>query len=623
MKQMNVRRKNVFKVIRTILQIGLLLGIVYLAVQPRLFPLTYRQVLPDGKRSASLTPGEQDGFIALSYLGVEALDTRARVIIPRQMLEKHLAALKASGFETITSQQIIDYYQAGSQLPDRAVYLMFEDSNKDTADLAHPLLKKNNYHASIWTYGQDLNSPGKLHFSAQELKEVEEDSFFETGVSGYRLSYINTFDRYGHYVGQLNRDEYFKAMPFLDRRYNHYLMDFLRDEDEVPLESNVEMAVRVEKEYELMDQVFTEGLGKLPPGYTLMHANTGKFGSHDLVSAENERQIKEKFQYNFNREGYARNNRDNTVYDLTRMQPYAHWSANHLLMRLQYETGLDMAFVMGRKDQAKQFTLMEGQAEFAGNTLYLTTQAEGRGLLRLNEAVGDDLEVEARLLGNVYGSQLVYFGVDIAHQNALGVGLVDNFLVVRQMENGAETELFRQNLAELEASRLISIEEDEQQVRVGVMDAIIQYDDNQERVLEARNLKEEALSLKPRTVAQGAAVHLPPVDQLQRGDRHLRIHLQGGKLNVHVDGQHLVKDLLAPGDVQHIFLESRPIPAEYNQRNVYDPVYDGVFMDLVIRNASQSQQKTYFTNGYNLTDTVVNRLNDLWKDVTAWFANNL
>lgn len=622
MKKMNVKRKNSFKVIRTILQAVLVLAIVFLAVQSWLFPKTYHQVLAAGSTVSSRATGDQSGFIALSYLGVEALDSQAKVVIPQQMLKKHLAALKASGFVTITQQQIMDYYQKGSPLPGRAMYLMFEDGNKDTAALAQGLLETNNYHASLWTYGQDLDGGGKQHLSSKELKELDDNSYWEAGVSGYRLAYINTFDRYGNYVGQLNRDEYYKAMPFLDRRYNHFLMDFIRDQDEVPLESNLQMAARIESEYDLMQQIFTEGLGKLPAGYTLMHANTGKFGSHDLVSAENERQIKERFQFNFNREGFAHNNREASIYDLTRMQPYAYWSPNHLLMRLQAETGENMAFVVGNQGQAKQFTLMAGKAEFDGNTLYLTTPMESRGLMRLNEAIKKGVELEAQLLGNVYGSQLFYLGEDIAGQNALGIGLTDNHLVVRQVENGEEKDLMRLNLAELEESRLLSKAEDEQQVRVGIMDAIILHDTDQGRIEEAKKIKQEALEQRPMSISEGAEAHLPPVDQLKRGNRHLLIRWQNGSLDVFVDGRHLVKEMFVSGGEKHVFIESRPIPAEYNQRNIYDPVYDGVFRNLTIR-GTESDQQVYFTNGYNLADRALNRINEIWKDVTDWFANNM
>lgn len=124
-------------------------------------------------------------------------------------------------------------------------------------------------------------------------------------------------------------------------------MDFIRDEDRVPKESYEEMQKRISRDYELMDKVYKEELGKLPSMYAIMHANTGAFGTNKKASDINEEHIKKLFTINFNREGYSLNNRESSIYELTRMQAQAYWYPNHLLMRIKDDTKEDVEFVYG------------------------------------------------------------------------------------------------------------------------------------------------------------------------------------------------------------------------------------------------------------------------------------
>lgn len=625
MKTMNVKRKNTWKVIRTFLQLALVAAIALLAVQGSVFPSKYRPApLPSTPPLGEAANAQDHGFIAISYLGVEANDTNARVVIPQDMLKRHLQALKDNGYVTITMQDVAAYYERGQQLPEKAVLLMFEDGLKSTPSLAQKLLQQMNFHASAWVYGVNLENPGRQYLTGADLAALNDNSYWDIGSSGYRLSYINVFDRYGHYVGELSSDEYAHTLSYLDRKYDHYLMDFLRDEDDVPLENNVQMAQRVEEDYRMMQEAFREKLGFMPSAHSLMHANTGRFGTHELVSAENERWIKDIFQINFNREGYARNDRGVSAFDLTRMQPYADWSPNHLLMRIQAETGEPLVFAKGSSRQAEAFTTLAGQADFHGNTLYLTSNEQGLGAIRLSEFVPGAVQVTAQLKGNAYGSQMVYIGADERGSNGLGIGIVNNHLVVTQKTGGQDTELFSYNLAQVNPAETLSTQQDEQRVVVGIQDAIIQYSGNAERVQQARQRREEALAQNPVTVAQGGETYVAPVDQLQRASRQLSFTFQNGLLDVTLDGQHLVKALRAGNERGgYVLLESRPIAPEDNQRNVYDPIYDGVFHNLSVKAPQGSGSRVYFSNEGSVLDKAVNGVSDAWNSIVNWFLTNL
>lgn len=66
--------------------------------------------------------------------------------------------------------------------------------------------------------------------------------------------------------------------PYLGRRYNHYLMDYIRDEYGVPKESYERMKARIDYDYKKLRDDYREGVGTVPQLYVLMHANTGSFG---------------------------------------------------------------------------------------------------------------------------------------------------------------------------------------------------------------------------------------------------------------------------------------------------------------------------------------------------------
>ena len=132
----------------------------------------------------------------------------------------------------------------------------------------------------------------------------------------------------------MTSDEFVRVNQYLGRDYNHYLMDYIRDKDRIPVESRTAMEHRITQDYRYMEQIYTEQLGSVPKLYCLMHSNTGRFGNNASVSAVNAENIEDLFEMNFNRDGYSCNNKGSSLYDLTRIQPQACWSTNHLLMRL-------------------------------------------------------------------------------------------------------------------------------------------------------------------------------------------------------------------------------------------------------------------------------------------------
>ena len=127
--------KNRRKFFRGILQAFFLVSLVLLYISVL---IDYPKYEPYNASDARVITGEDNGFVAVSYTGVARGENED--LISAKKLEEHLRALKNSGYMTITQQDLFDYYNKGTPLPARALFLFFEDGRRDTAIFAQPVL---------------------------------------------------------------------------------------------------------------------------------------------------------------------------------------------------------------------------------------------------------------------------------------------------------------------------------------------------------------------------------------------------------------------------------------------------------------------------------------------------
>ena len=425
------RKKENRKKFRVVLQLIILIALALVLI----FALfTLRKYVPFQQRAEVPVNGDR-GFVALSYFGVAR--TGDQNLIARDRLREHLQAMKASGYETITQQDVIDYYEGHGELPEKALLLTFEDGRRDTAIFAQKILEDLNYKATILTYPEKFELKDNKFLMPRDLQDLQGTSFWELGTNGYRLAFINVFDRYNNYLGELTPLKHVMVAPYVGRKYNHYLMDYLRDENDFPKESYNMMQDRISYDYEKLRDVYTKELGFVPQAHILMHSNTGAFGNNREVSAVNEKWITELFTMNFNREGFSWNNRQSIIYDLTRMQPQSYWYANHVLMRVLHDQKQPVKFVRGRADESVKWKVLLGQPEFKNEKIVLTTEPTEKStiLLKLTPASAN-LHLVTHMTGNKAGTQSVYLRADKDLARGICVQLSGRFLFVK--ENGKE-----------------------------------------------------------------------------------------------------------------------------------------------------------------------------------------
>ena len=617
-------RKDKIKVVRAVLEGLVLLALLVAVIRALGVSKSYR---PYDASDPEVVSGEDHGFITVSYFGVDRQGTDT--LISTTQLNEQLKALHDLGYVTISQQDILDYYQKGTALPDKALFLMFEDGRRDTALFAGKILEKYNFKATILSYADKFAEKDPKFLSAKDLKDLEKTGFWELGTNGYRLSYINCYDRYGRFLSEMTSDEFVRVNQYLGRDYNHYLMDYIRDEDRVPVESRTEMEHRITQDYRYMEEIYTDQLGTMPELYCLMHSNTGRFGNNESVSAVNAENIEDLFSMNFNRDGYAYNDRSSSIYDLTRIQPQASWSTNHLLMRIRDDLPADqkqeIRFVEGKPKIADRETALweldHGAVEYKNDHIILTSRPQGDGAIVLKECAAEDVTVDVELKGNKIGTQTVYLRASEDLSSGILVALQNNHLVVSEKNGGSQNDLYELDLHELvPVEDRISVEEDDRaalaaeytmrgRFAASTADSVIFY-------RAARKAKKQEAA----SVAEGAEEYIPDIQINELGDTKLRIELQGSELHVFIDEE----DVTGAIEVEVQGAGTIGLSASwggwgYSQRNVADDVYDGVFKNLTVTEG----ETVLYDNCLHGFEKVLDQAKSIWNTTLNWFITHL
>ncbi|MGO5290555.1 glycoside hydrolase [Porcincola sp. LCP21S3_C12] len=618
-------KKDRIKLIRTILEYIVIALVTVLVLRALLVTKKYQ---PYQTQKNMETDTDDPGFIALSYFGVDRDGTDTLISLRR--LTEELTVLKKLGYVTVTQKDLEDYYYEGKKLPEKSLFLMFEDGRKDTVLFTEKLLEKLNYKASILTYAEKFERNDQKFVSPEDLKKLEKEGFWELGTNGYRLSYINVFDRYNRFIGQMDSREFVEVNQYIDRNYNHYLMDYIRDKHGIPTESTAEMSDRITRDYDLMEQIYTKRLGKLPDLYCIMHSNTSRYGDNANVSDANAENLEGMFLLNVNREGYSYNNRKSSVFDLTRLEPQAWWYTNHLLMRIRDDLPEKekngIRFVRGNEKEYRKWSLEKGAVEFRKDVIALTSQSKSTGIVSLKDTLVKNLHLTCELEGNKIGGQFICLrtkgNAEKGFQNALTVSVENNVLYVRETVSEREQTLLKKDLFELHDTNPVSVEEDSQKALVAELKVRGKFaTDN--TIAGLYGLKAFQESKKHvRSVADGAEEYIPEIQISDPGHVKIDLTLSGSSLRLLVDGI-VVADNLRIHDLPAggITLKSAFGGFGKSQRNIADDVFDAAFRHLKITSADG--KKTYFDNSLHGWSAFTEASSEFWNHVVDWFIENL
>ena len=608
------KRKNIRKAVRATIQGAV---IIFLTVLILIAVFDWEEYVPVPSGAYEY----DDGFITLSYFGVDR--SRKETLIDNDMLEKHLEALKASGYVTITQQDIIDYYKNGKNLPEKALYLVFEDGRRDSSLFAQPILEKVNYKASMMTYAEKFVKKDSKFLQPEDLTDMQDNSFWELGTNGYRFQYINVFDRYENYVGQIDQDQYNEIADYMEDDYNHYLMDFIRDENRISIETREQMEERLVWDYNQMDKLYNENIGMIPGAYIIMHANGLDNDSNEIVRNVNFREAKRLFNFMYTREGESLSKRNDDMYNLTRMEVLPYWQTNHLLMRIKEDTGKDMSFVLGEQQRAEKWEVKNGVSEFDKNNIILTSPPNEEGLIKLSES-GEysNFEFSAVLGGNVIGEQTVYIRSDDDRKNYISLRLKDNIIYIERCDGGAVREIKKFDLREaVDKPEPVSDDEMRKSARVEEqkleVEKVLYKDEEEDATSELK--KRQEIQRKATTVSGGSPEYIPKFSVNDIGERLIRIKVKNDTMSLYVNDIKVDDNIKLGGGITKGFIMLGAKRSEINER---DTVYDAVFTDLFISDADNSEN-VFFDTRLKGKEKAENKFDIGFQAVIDWFIENL
>ncbi len=530
-------------------------------------------------------------FVAISYKNLTTEQNASGKTVASDLFAAQLNALHSAGYRTVTPQDVIDYYTHKGGLPDKAMMLIIEDGDYQTAKLAEQVLQRNEYQAVLCTYASEIGSGSGAKISGSDLRALDQTKWWKFGTSGYRLAYINVFDRYANAVGRLTAQEFQNMSRFIGDDYSAYLMDYLRDSDRLRVESEAEMTRRIQSDYQQMATVYEKELTYIPLVYVLNSPNTGAFGKNEEVSRVNREMIEKNFSLNFNRMGTALNTLKVSCYDLSRLQVQDYFSTNHLMMRLWDDTGDDVVFSVGDEMEAQRWYVDAGVAEFNARDIVLTTEPRSEARMTVKNLMLDDFELQVTLKGTVVGKQSIYLRSDRNGSVGIQVSVEDNRLFVRNAADRSEV-LFRKNLYNL-GSGTLTAAEDELAARVALQRVLVKNEPDEQR---RKSLQQELNRLLNTRVASSEEETQPLYEMSDRINRRLRLRLLGDRLSIWVDNVQVVDQLQVESSGRGTVVFGAGVSDDIEKvtgRPKSDDVYDAVYSDMTISEVRNTNSYFY------------------------------
>lgn len=116
-------------------------------------------------------------------------------VISPDEFESDLKYINENGYNTIVMNDLINYVQNGTPLPDKPIMITFDDGYYNNYTYAFPLLKKYNckavispiaYYSNLYSENPD-ESPAYSHCTWENLKEMMDSGVFEIQNHSYNM----------------------------------------------------------------------------------------------------------------------------------------------------------------------------------------------------------------------------------------------------------------------------------------------------------------------------------------------------------------------------------------------------------------------------------------------------
>lgn len=143
--------------------------------------------------------------------------------VSQDALDRQLRFLAEEGFHAVTSQELIDYVYHGGKLPEKPVFITFDDGYYSNYSLAYPLLEQYGLKATVFSIGtsmghmeyyKDTDYPLTPHFGYEEAREMQRAGVIDVQSHTYDMHQWPAFETGGQVRGNI--------LPLEGERYEDY-----------------------------------------------------------------------------------------------------------------------------------------------------------------------------------------------------------------------------------------------------------------------------------------------------------------------------------------------------------------------------------------------------------------
>jgi len=295
-------KKKIFVLAQIIFLLGVFALILYREYRPAA-PLDYH---PKTWRS-------RRGFLAISYSDIS---NKGKNHISRKQLYSHLTILQRSGYKTITPEDIVNFYEKKSPLPQKAIFIMFEENRKESYLYARSMLKNLGMLASMCVPTSLMRRRGGVFLKEKELTKLVKDprwslcSMGDSAIKGISIDSKGTIDHFLSHLmwkdGKLEDEFSFKYRIFEDYK----------------------------KSAEILNRIY-KPVGRKVVAYLYPYSDPGTgFGAYPKAEDINKEALKKFYKIAFISANNPLNVTGSNLYALTRLRIPSNWDAERLIKEL-------------------------------------------------------------------------------------------------------------------------------------------------------------------------------------------------------------------------------------------------------------------------------------------------
>lgn len=109
-----------------------------------------------------------------------------RYVLSVSQFKRHLQYLYDHQYQTLTMDEVYDYYYGNKEIPKKAIVLTFDDGFKSFDTLVKPLLEQYQFHGTCFVIGKNLMRDGDLFLKAEDIQNDNTVSYYSHSYNLHR-----------------------------------------------------------------------------------------------------------------------------------------------------------------------------------------------------------------------------------------------------------------------------------------------------------------------------------------------------------------------------------------------------------------------------------------------------